>query len=245
MLAALVLVNGLAPGPGLRVCPPCGASCHDRRYPAPGTCSVCGMKLVEASTVDVVGVALIQDLDLLAFGVPAGILAASGCARVISVADTRDPVACQELVELGPLHDTGSAPGLDVLLIPSSSAMATVCEDELWLDWVREQAAGASAVIAVGNGVLLLARAGLLEGARVKLEGYPARLLEDSGLDVEVERTRGVTGTGKFWTASDAAAAGAAALEVVRRLWGEEAALRASRRTGFGSGSGEPARREE
>jgi cyclohexyl-isocyanide hydratase len=69
-------------------------------------------------------------------------------------------------LRLIPDADLAAAPALDVLHVPGGFGQEALMEDDVVLDWIRTQAAGARVVFSVCTGALLCGAAGLLKGRR-------------------------------------------------------------------------------
>ena len=69
-------------------------------------------------------------------------------------------------LRLLPDADLAAAPALDVLHVPGGFGQDALMEDDVVLDWIRTQAAGARVVFSVCTGALLCGAAGLLKGRR-------------------------------------------------------------------------------
>lgn len=73
------------------------------------------------------------------------------------------------------------APALDVLHVPGGPGQEEVMDDSHLLNWLREQAAGATAVFSVCTGALLLGAAGLLIGRQATTHWGSFHLLSHFG----------------------------------------------------------------
>lgn len=69
-------------------------------------------------------------------------------------------------LSLMPTVTLADCPQLDMLCVPGGAPVVPVMQDDVVLDWLRQQAAGAELVTSVCTGSLILAAAGLLEGYR-------------------------------------------------------------------------------
>lgn len=214
------------------VCPPCGADCHDQAWPEPGACTVCGMERVPRSEVPQVAVVLFPGTDVLSFTGPATAFTVSRAGNVFTVADTVDPIRCQGYLEIVPRHSFRSAPRADVLIVPPIEP--SELEDELVLEWLRGAVGAADRVLAVGSGVIAVARTGALQDADVAASFHPywqqraTELAPDTRFHADLALLR----AGKVLTARDATAALEGALRLVAELAGPEPARDAALRLG-------------
>ncbi|HEX6883071.1 MAG TPA: DJ-1/PfpI family protein [Planctomycetota bacterium] len=203
------------------VCPPCGEECHFTTYPAAGGCGVCGMALVPLSSVPQVGVLVLPQTTLASSMTTLAVFSAANVGRVFTVADTAQPLRLSDALEIRPQFALAQAPALDVLVVTDGYG---IWDDELVVEWVRAAAARARAVVAVGRGALVLARAGLLAGERVPADAVLARrgseLVEGVHFDVDLAYRR----SGKLFLARDPGSALDACLAAIAELGGPERA---------------------
>jgi transcriptional regulator GlxA family with amidase domain len=113
------------------------------------------------------------------------------------------------------------APPLDVVLVPGGPGQTSLMRHSLLLEFIRESAQTSGWVCSVCTGALLLAQAGVLRGRRAATHWLARDALR--GLGVEVVDDRYVF-DGKFATAAGVTAGIDLALELVRRIAGEQVA---------------------
>jgi len=235
---ALVLLPALparAPQDGARAfqCPPCGSACHFTSYDAAGSCGGCGMALVPLASVPQVGVLLAPDADLLSIALPLGIFAGSDAVRAFTVADARAKFRAGDALDMTPQFTFAEAPALDVLVVPSTFGLFS---DELVLEYLRRACARAKFVLALDAGTLLLAQAGVLDGATVPgnrfLVERGKELAPRTTFELELRSAR----HGKFLLERDARGAMDAVLEILGQLAGAEVAERTALELGLGEG---------
>ena len=82
--------------------------------------------------------------------------------RVFTVSRSNGPITATGGMRVTPDFDFGSAPRIDLLLVPGGFGTRPLLEDATTLDWIRRIAAGARRTTSVCTGALLLAAAGLL-----------------------------------------------------------------------------------
>jgi transcriptional regulator GlxA family with amidase domain len=242
----LALVFALAALPGVQeapaesryVCPPCGAECHFDDYTKPGNCGVCGMALVPLASVPQVGVLIHPDASLGSSLPVLALFAESNAVRAFTVADTNDPVRLGDAVEVRPQFALSAAPALDVLVVPE---IFGVWDDALILDWVKEAAAKARCVLAVGPGSVVLAKAGFLAGERVPAKGFFLQRGKELAPEVVLDGESRWRRSGRFFLARDAEAALDASVAILGELVGAERARRAAEEFGRASAPAAPA----
>lgn len=79
---------------------------------------------------------------------------------------TAGPIRDIKGLRITPDAALADAPSLDVLHIPGGQGQEAIMDDEVVLQWIRDQAAGARNVFSVCTGALICGAAGLLKGRR-------------------------------------------------------------------------------
>jgi len=200
------------------VCPPCGAECHFTTYRQPGGCGVCGMALVPLASVPQVGVLVFPEATLSSSLTVLAAFASANVARVFTVADTAEPMRLADALEIRPQFALGEAPALDVLVVPDGYGL---WDDALVVEWVGAAAAKARAVIAVGRGAVVLARAGLLAGERVPADRFLLERGAELAPGLQFDATLAFRRTDNVFLARDAGSALDACLGVIAELGGQ------------------------
>ena len=112
-------------------------------------------------------------------------------------------------------------PKLDVLVIPGGPGQLSLMKHASLLEFLRKQAKTATWVASVCTGSLLLGQAGLLKGRKATTHWLARDTLKALGAKVVEER---YVIDGKFATSAGVSAGIDLALELVRRIAGEECA---------------------
>lgn len=215
------------------LCAPCGAECHFKEYAAAGSCGVCGMALVPAAEVPQVGVLLAPNADLLSTTLPLGIFAGSGAVRAFTVADARAKFRAGDALDMTPQFTFADAPALDVLVVPATFGLFS---DELVLEYLRTACGRAKFVLAIDAGALLLAQAGVLDGATVPGNRFMVERAKELApktiFDPELRSAR----HGKFLVERDARGTMDAVLEILAELAGAQVAESTALELGLGEG---------
>jgi transcriptional regulator GlxA family with amidase domain len=184
-----------------------------------------------------VGIFVFDDVEVLDFAGPFEVFSrarlepgvesrrgdASAPFEVFTVARTPAPVRAIGGLEVVPKHDFGSAPRIDIVLIPGGFGTRALLGDESVLDWIRRTAASAELVTSVCTGALLLAQAGLLRGRRATTHWAALDLLDALDAGVEVERRLRVVDDGVI-TSAGVASGIDMAFHVVERFHGSAVA---------------------
>jgi cyclohexyl-isocyanide hydratase len=113
------------------------------------------------------------------------------------------------------------APPLDVLHVPGGFGQEALMEDEVVLDWIRRQAAGACSIFSVCTGALLCGAAGLLKGRKATTHWASFHLLPFFGAEPVAER---VVVDGSYVFAAGVTAGIDGALRLAAELRGDDAA---------------------
>jgi cyclohexyl-isocyanide hydratase len=207
------------------VCPPCGCETDEEVRASTGNCSSCGMGLVDAASVPVVAILLFEGVDLFSAAAPASVF--ENTARVLTVADTDDPIATRSLGEIVPETTFAELPRCDVLILPSGYGTLAAANDALVAGWVKRAVSGARHVIPVGLGGVILAKCG---GEKPLTLPFSAHSAEHVGAEnlagATVDTTNAVVDQGKVVAARDGTAAVLAACRVLERVSGRETAQR-------------------
>jgi cyclohexyl-isocyanide hydratase len=118
------------------------------------------------------------------------------------------------------------APRLDVLHVPGGHGQEALMRDAAILGWIRDQAAGASHVLSVCTGALLLGAAGLLVGRRATTHWSAVHLLPFFGAEpVDARVVIDRDGEDRTWVFAAGVTAGIdGALRLAAELRGDEAA---------------------
>ena len=163
-------------------------------------------------------------VELLDFAGPAEvfIVAAEGKAfDVRTVAAAVDPVATMGGVRIVPDFTFASAPRADVVVVPGGDLRNV---GDAARAWVLRAAGEAQILMSVCMGALLLGRLGLLDGMEATTHTWGLDPLRAAAPRCSVVSDRRFVDAGKVVTAAGVTAGIDAALHVVRRLLGDEAA---------------------
>jgi cyclohexyl-isocyanide hydratase len=131
------------------------------------------------------------------------------------------PVQAEGGMEITATSSFADAPPLDVLLVPGGPGQLSLMKHTLLLDYIRRCTETAQWVCSVCTGALLLAQAGVLKGRRATTHWLARDALQT--FDIEVTGERYVI-DGKFATSAGVTAGIDLALELARRLAGDDVA---------------------
>jgi transcriptional regulator GlxA family with amidase domain len=165
--------------------------------------------------------------EITDFVIPYGVLAASGAAEVVAVGTRAGPVAMFPALTLEPEMTTAEfderyPDGADYLIVP---AVHHPGAPEL-TDWVRLQAARGGTVVGVCDGVVVLARAGLLDGRRATAHWHAIGRLERRHPGTTWVRNQRYVADGKVITTSGVSASVPVSMALVEAIAGGDRARR-------------------
>lgn len=151
--------------------------------------------------------------------------------RIVTLAETREPVAMRGGPRVLPDLDLASAPPLDVLLVPGGPGARREVRNPALLGFLRHQAGQAQVIASVCTGAALLGVAGLLSGreATTNRRAFDWVISTCPG-DVRWNRTARWVDQGPIVTSAGVSAGTDMALHLVARLLGSAAAEAAAKR---------------
>lgn len=133
----------------------------------------------------------------------------------------KTPVRDARGLVLTPEMPFAEAPPLDLLVVPGGPGQEALMDDEVVLEFIREQAAQAKIVFSVCTGALICGAAGLLRGVKATTHWASFHLLEYFGA-IPVDAR--VVVDGKFVSAAGVTSGFDGALRVAALLRGERCA---------------------
>lgn len=175
-----------------------------------------------------IGMLLFDDLEELDLVGPWEVFTSAALAepetRVVSIAQTPEPVRCAKGLRITPDHAFEDAPALDVVLVPGGMGTRREVDNPVLVDWLREAGAGCEWVTSVCTGAYLLCRAGFAEGRRVTTHWAFVSTLREAHPEVEVLEGMRYVRDGNLVTAAGVSAGIDMALWLVGQIWGVERA---------------------
>lgn len=159
-------------------------------------------------------------LDLSGTAYPLGFLRGQGWV-IVPVSATMEPVSTDTPLKICPQRTFAELPAPYGLIVPGGLGGQDALLNGPVIGYIRQAGDGAEVVASVGEGSLLLAKAGLLEGRRAATHWTAAKALEALGAIPVRQRT---VEDGKFFTAAGVTAGIDLALFMVARFAGESQA---------------------
>jgi len=210
------------------VCDPCGMACDKTVYDKPGTCPVCGARLVDQKAAEAalanrpaskkVGILIFNGVEIIDYTGPWEVFGATGF-DVYTVAETKDPVTTAMGMTVVPKYTFADAPQPDVLLVPGGDVHGPTTSAAA-LKWVAERSARADHTLSVCNGAFILAGAGLLDGLSATTTYHLLDKLKTDFPKLKVVRDQRFVDNGRIITAGGLSSGIDGALHVVSKVRG-------------------------
>ncbi len=191
----------------------------------------------QESSPKTVAVLLFPGVELLDFAGPFEVFSAArtssdGSDRlmdVFTVAESREPIRCNNPVTVVPDYTLSDCPHADILVVPGGIGTRTAVERPELIGWLAQRARNAEVTTSVCTGSFLLAKAGVLEGRPATTHWASIQRMRDGfpGLTVQ-ESARWVDA----WPVVSSAGVSAGidmALYVLAKLYGAEVASATAR----------------
>ncbi len=214
------------------VCPSCGCKSDSNTFEKPGKCPDCKMGLVRKEEFHAprkVAIVVAEGVTALDLAGPAEVfsntLGASGRAfEVFTVGASKEPVDSRHSVlSLTPERTFADCPKPDIIVIPGGGT-ESLAGDAAFIEWLKKSAEQSSYIMSISNGTMLLAKAGLLDNQEATTAFWMARRLQQEYPKVKVIEGKTVVASGKIITTAASATSIDAALLIVERIHGPEAA---------------------
>lgn len=141
-------------------------------------------------------------------------------ARVLTVAQTRDPVRCFNGLRVLPDHTFEDAPPLDVVLVPGGQGTRKEVDNPVLIEWLAKVATRCEWVTSVCTGSLLLHGADLIRGKRVTTHWGFVETLRERATEATILGNVRYVRDGNLVTAAGVSAGIDMSLWVVGQLWG-------------------------
>lgn len=176
-------------------------------------------------------VVLFDEMALLDVAAPLEVLTTAGRVwnfrpfKVFPVASTPGTLKTPSQLGLTATHAFAECPEPEVVLVPGGYGARRSLADEAVVQYLGSAGARASLLFGVGNGVLLLARAGLLASSDVSVTAEVGERLQEIDASARPDTTARFRRSGRLLTASTPAGAAEGALSVVAELLGKKQAL--------------------
>jgi len=153
--------------------------------------------------------------------------------KALTVAEKPGPIATRGQLAIRAEHAFDSCPAAELLLVPGGYGARRALEHQATLDFVARAGAAAELVLAVGNGALLLAKAGLTAGARLSVPKEADETLAELDPSAHGTSEPALLASGKLLSAAVSGLATTLALTAISRLLGAKQAVQTASTLGL------------
>ena len=173
-----------------------------------------------------VGVVVFDDVFITEFVAPFDVYKHTGDKmNVFTVAPKAGPIRTYEGVVVHPDYTIANAPKIDILVVPSGNGSLTSdLQNAEYISWVKKTAQSADYATSHCWGCFTLAATGLLDGKECTTFPTSVDDLQKKFPAVKAQKDQRFVVSGKFFTSNGGVAAFEAALYVVEKVFGKEAA---------------------
>jgi transcriptional regulator GlxA family with amidase domain len=184
-------------------------------------------------------VALFDEVELLDVAGPISVLSSAGRQwnfqpfKIELVAKGLGAIATRSALSLEATHRASSHTGCECLIVPGGYGARKAAEDAEFMAWLARAASSAQQVAAIGNGVWLLAQAGLLSGHEVAASPDLATQISQLCPSARPNSRDALCSSGKFSSVSKSALALDLSCEIVARCFGQKLASTLSAQLGI------------
>jgi transcriptional regulator GlxA family with amidase domain len=144
--------------------------------------------------------------------------------KVFTVAEKAGPVSTRGQLTVLADHAFDTCPPTELLLVPGGYGARRALQNEAALQFVKQRGAAAERILALGNGALLLAKAGLTADAEISAPADALELLAEIDPSARGTAEPAIHESGKLLSASASGQAVALALLMVSRILGSKQA---------------------
>jgi len=204
-------------------CPPCGCPGDAITEPSAGSCSVCGMPMVERPPFRNIAFLIYDHMQLADLAGAFSVFEGARMFTVYTVGQRSKPVKTHPGgVTITPHFTFEDCPKPDILVIPGGGVARQV-GDTAVISWIRRTSADAKLVLSVCTGVFILAKTGLIDGLSATVLDGDLEQLRKAAPRVQVVSERRFVDNGKFLSAAGPFSGVDASLHVLRRIFGNDA----------------------
>ena len=188
----------------------------------------------------VVGIYLYDDVEVLDFAGPFEVFStaarvkkrlepgAPAAFQVFTLAESLRPIQARGGLVVQPRFEISDHPALELLLIPGGIVTAEL-QREAVIGWIRRISQSAQVTASVCTGAFLLGKAGLLHGQSATTHWEDIADLRLMFPEIDVRSERRWVEAGRVITSAGISAGFDMSLHLVRRLEGQELAVRTAR----------------
>ena len=182
-----------------------------------------------------VAILIFDEVEVLDFCGPFEVFAVTGREMeqkpfdVFTVSAGAGPVIARNGLSVNPRHTINDCPQTDILIVPGGYGTRREMLNQALIDWIKEAAGKAELVMSVCTGSLLLAKAGLLDGASATTHWAAMDLLRETAPNTEIRPDKQFVDNGRVMTSAGISAGIDLSLHAVSKLLGEDTAAETAR----------------
>lgn len=183
-----------------------------------------------------VAILIFNDVEVLDFCGPFEVFAVTGQQRgsggdfkVFTVAEKAGPIIARNGLSVNPTYTFADCPQPDIVLVPGGYGTRTEMNNDVLLDWIKNQFPKLELLLSVCTGSLLLGKAGLLEGLSATTHFSAMDELRSVAPNTTICPEDRYVDNGKIVTSAGISAGIDMSLYVVSRLLGAEKAAATAR----------------
>lgn len=179
-----------------------------------------------------VAVLLFPGVELLDFAGPFEVFSAARASiesgerlmEVFTVAESREPIRCNNPMTVIPDYALNDCPHVDVLVVPGGQGTRTAVDRPELIEWIRARAHDGELTTSVCTGSFLLAKAGVLCGKPTTTHWASVDRMRADYPGLEVQDGARWVDAGEVISSAGVSAGIDMALHVIARLYGPSAA---------------------
>lgn len=182
-----------------------------------------------------VAILIFDEVEVLDFSGPFEVFAVTGRwleqkpFDVFTVAEKAGAVVARNGLSVNPRYTINDCPQAEILIVPGGMGTRREMSNQTLIDWIRETAGKAELTLSVCTGALLLAKAGLLDGASATTHWAALDLLREVAPRVTVRPDKQFVDNGRVMTSAGISAGIDLSLYAVGKLLGEGVAAESAR----------------
>lgn len=170
-----------------------------------------------------VAIFVYDGVELLDFGGPGEVFAATRGFETFTVAVSADPILSQGFVRVTPEYSISNCPKPDIVVLPGGGTRQ-VRENESVINWIRSIADNDGIMLSVCTGAFILSKAGLLDGKKATTWYGAIDGLQEATPNATILKETRFVDNGRVITTAGVSAGIDGALHVVSKLKGMEEA---------------------
>jgi len=144
--------------------------------------------------------------------------------NVYTVAQEKRPILARNELSINPRYTFADCPAPDILLIPGGFGTRREMNNSVVLDWIKRLSQNTEYLLSVCTGVLVLAKANLLDGLSATTHHGAISLLTELAPNTKIEPEKRFIDNGKIIISAGISAGIDMSLYVVAKLLGQEQA---------------------